>query len=61
MDDTRLVSKVTELRSLLKADHIPEGVVVACLRLRERPEKLFKTVFNPNLAEGASDYSIVLA
>jgi hypothetical protein len=60
MNDAALVEKVEELRGLLNPDHLPEGVVLACLRLRERPEKIFRTVFNPDFAQGASDHSFTL-
>jgi hypothetical protein len=59
-DDSALVEKVEELRFLLNPDHLSEGVVLACLRLRERPEKFFSTVFKPCFAEGASGHRICL-
>lgn len=59
-DSSALVQKVEELRLLLDPDHLPEGVVLACLSLRERPEKFFWTVFKPCFAEGASDHRVCL-
>ena len=46
MNDASLMAAYTELRSLLDADHVPEGVKLALPRLSECQSKLFCTYFH---------------
>jgi len=57
INDAPLLATYAELRGLLAADHVPEGVKLAALRLGECQKKLFCFVGTPNPALGAVDLS----